>query len=215
MDRIAVRLVFAAVFVYGSLSLWNHFHQAAMPTVDALAERPDSRNIDPPSTPLVTVRGPLADFVSQGKPAAEVVEQPYKPSAEGRVEDSPVGTSAHILHRTFPVSRLVHVAFDIPPHAVTPHLRGTFSSYAQGAAGPSHDENANVDMLLMNEQQYAAFAAGHDPEVLLISDTSHYQDINFDLAPSNDQSVKYHLVFRNTQGGAAKKLVKADFTVDF
>lgn len=125
-----------------------------------------------------------------------------------------MGTSSHILHKTFAVGRAVQVPFEIPPHAATPRFHGTFQSFEQQGAS-SHDESANVDMLLMNEQQYAEFSRGHDSDVLFVADTSHYQDINFDLPPSLDQPVKYHLVFRNSPGGAAKKVVKADFTVDF
>ena len=117
------------------------------------------------------------------------------------------------MKKTFVITRTVHVPFEIPPHAVTPRFHGTFQSFVQGES--SHDESANVDLLLMNEQQYNQFLAGRDPEVLFIADTSHYQDINFDLSPSRDQPVRYHLVFRSTPGGAAKKTVKADFSVDF
>jgi hypothetical protein len=173
---------------------------------------------DPQNKPFVAVKGPLANLFSSSKAAgeeAETARQPYKASTEDHVEDSPVGTSSRILHRTFPVARYVHVAFKIPPHAVTPRFHGTFSSYAQNSDAASRDEEANVDLLLMNEPQYAAFAAGHDPDVLLIADTSHYQDIGFDLPPTRDLPVQYHLVFRNSPGGVAKKLVRADFTVDF
>jgi len=94
---------------------------------------------------------------------------------------------------------------------VTPRFHGTFSSYAQNSDAASRDEEANVDLLLMNEPQYAAFAAGHDPDVLLIADTSHYQDIGFDLPPTRDLPVQYHLVFRNSPGGVAKKTGPSGF----
>jgi len=169
---------------------------------------------------LVTIAGPLYDYVAQQqKPSQSQSETPqrsvaYKPSAEDHIEDSPVGTSTRVVHKIFPVARAVNVPFEIPPHAATPHFHGTFRSFAQGNA-PSNGEGANVDMMLMTEDQFAEFVAGHDPDVVFIADASHYQDINLDLSPSRDQPVKYHLVFRNAPGGASKKLVQADFAVDF
>lgn len=227
MFRIFNRLIFAAIVIYGGIYTWNRFQQAAeRNAAKTNLDETGTNNSDAQKKPFVAIRGPLADLAQGSKSSGNQeteqetqpqneVPRPYTPSAKDHIVDSPVGTSERILHRTFPVGHLVHVAFDIPPHAVTPRFHGTFSSYLQGSAAPSHGEDANVDMLLMNEQQYAAFAAGHDPDVLLIADTSHYQDINFDLAPSYEQTVKYHLVFRNSPGGAAKKLVKADFAVDF
>jgi hypothetical protein len=217
MHRAVWRLLAAAAFVCCGLYAWKHFHR----TPEGLVAEEQKAELHPESTEskqaneLVTIRGPLADLVSNHKSSQEEPAQsaPRKPSPEDHIEDSPVGTSSQILHKTFAITRVVHVPFEIPPHAATPRFHGTFQSFVLDT--PSRDDSANVDLLLMNEQQYAEFAAGRDPDVLFIADTSHYQDLNFDLSPSRDQPVRYHLVFRSTQAGAAKKLVKADFSVDF
>jgi hypothetical protein len=58
-------------------------------------------------------------------------------------------------------------------------------------------------------------SAATQAKALFTADASHDQDVNVTLPPSQDQPRKYYLVFRNSPGGAAKKLVQAQFTVDF
>lgn len=221
MYRALARLVVAAAFVFGGIYFYNYSHQ---PPHKALADTEEAPTPVPGSQlpeakqaqEMVKFAGPLADYVSQAKPAqAEAPRGPYKASELDHIEDSPVGSSSVILHKTFAVARAVHISFQIPPHAVTPRFHGTFRSFAQQDGAPTRDESANVDMLLMNEQQYADFSSGRRPEVLLIADTSHFQDINFDLSPSFDHPVRYHLIFRNSPDGPQKKVVQADFSVDF
>jgi hypothetical protein len=221
MYRALARLIVAAAFVFGGIYVYNYSHQ---PPHQAPANTSDAQS--PALAPLlpeakqaqsmVTFAGPLADYVSHEQPLqGEAPRGPYKPSAEDHIEDSPVGGRSRIVHRTFSVGRAVHISFEIPPHAVTPRFHGTFRAVGQQAAAPRNGEGASVDMLLMNEQQYAEFSSGLHPEVLFIADTSHFQDINFDLSPSFDHPVRYHLIFRGSPGGLQKKVVQADLSVDF
>jgi hypothetical protein len=132
-----------------------------------------------------------------------------------RVARSPANTSQQILHKTFAVSGTVKFPFEIPAHAAIPHLRGTYRSFVKDLGVPANGDIANVDFLILNEDQYADFVGGRSGEALFSADASHDQDVNVSLPPSQDQPRKYYLVFRNSSGGAAKKLVQADFTVDF
>jgi hypothetical protein len=104
--------------------------------------------------------------------------------------------------------------FEIPAHAALPHLHGIFQSFAGQAHGPS-DETADIDFMILNEEQQANFAANRPSEVLFSADASHNQSVNFDLPPSNDHPVKYYLVFRNSEGDKSNKVVEANFRVDF
>jgi hypothetical protein len=220
MDRAVSRFFVAAAFICGGFFAWKYFRQAPAKPVAV-----EQKTVPGPEIPeslesklaheMVTIRGPLADYMSNNKPSQEEGAQsaPRKPSLKDHIEDSPVGTSGSVLHKTFVITRVVHVPFEIPPHAVMPRFHGTFQSIVQGEA--SNDESTNVDLLLMNETQYAEFAAGDDPEVLYLADTSHHRDISVPLSPSRDQPVRYHLVFRSTPGGATRKVVAADFSVDF
>jgi hypothetical protein len=66
----------------------------------------------------------------------------------------------------------------------------------------------------MNEQQYKGFLNGRSADVLVSLEPSHEQDMNFGLPASCDLPVRYYLVFRNGSH-EGRKIVKADFTVDF
>jgi hypothetical protein len=152
----------------------------------------------------------LASTACQTKkpPAEEIL------SARDRVAPSPVGTSQTVLHKTFSVKSSVTFPFEIPPHAVRPHLHGIFESFVREVHGAS-DETANVDFLIVNADQYADLASNRSGEALFSVDASHNQSVNLDLPASLDQPVKYYLVFRSATGKGPAKVVEADFHVDF
>jgi hypothetical protein len=130
------------------------------------------------------------------------------------VAPSPVGTTQAVLDKTFSLKSSATFPFEIPAHASQPHLHGIFQSFAGQAHGTS-DDTANVDMLILNEEQQADFASNRATDVLFSVEGSHNQSVNFDLPPSMNQPVKYYLVFRNAQGGKGNKVVEANFRVDF
>ena len=129
------------------------------------------------------------------------------------VAPSPVGTSKMVLEKTFSLKESATFPFEVPAHAVQPHLHGIFESFAGQVHGAS-DDSANVDFLIMNEEQQAAFAGDHPREALFDVEASHNQAINFDLPASMSHPVKYYLVFRSS-GGKGSKVVEANFRVDF
>ena len=143
------------------------------------------------------------------KPPAEDVPLPMD-----RVAPSPVGTSQTILHKTFAVKSSVTFPFEIPPHAVRPHLHGIFESFVREVHGAS-DDTANVDFLIVNADQFADLVGNHPSEALFSVEASHNQSVNLDLPASLDQPVKYYLVFRSAAGKGPAKVVEADFQVDF
>lgn len=217
MYRAVLQVVATAALILGGLFAWQHFRQApASPVAQEPKTETDTQTLESKmAQEAVTIRGPLADYMRNNKSAPEQEEQSaaHPASAADRIKDSPVGTSLDILHKKFVVRRIAHVRFEIPPHALTPRFSGTFRSLVGGA--PSRDESANVDFLLMNEEQYTNFAAGRNPDPLYVADTTHFRDISVDLSPSRDRPVSYYLVFRNSPGGADVKTVLADFRVDF
>ena len=77
------------------------------------------------------------------------------------------------------------------------------------------DESADVEFLLMTDPQYQAMLAGRPAETLFATEPSHSQDVDVGLPASSDRAVKYHMMFRNASGGAAEKIVEADFSIDF
>jgi hypothetical protein len=157
---------------------------------------------------LLTALLALTACQTKKPPAEEIIP------ARDRVAPSPVGTSQTVLHKTFSVKSSVTFPFEIPPHAVRPHLHGIFESFVSKVHGPSDDE-ANVDFLIVNADQYADLTSNRPSEALFSADASHNQSVNVDLPASLDQPVKYYLVFRSAPGKGPAKVVEADFQVDF
>jgi hypothetical protein len=137
-------------------------------------------------------------------------------TSHDQVAPSPVGTSINILHKTFAITAQTHFPFQVPPHATRPQLHGTYRSFVQGVGSAAvNDQNANVDFLIMNEEQYADFARGRQGETLFSTEASHNQDVAFGLPASQDQPQKYFLVFRKSMAGTTPIFVDAHFGIDF
>jgi hypothetical protein len=127
---------------------------------------------------------------------------------------SPAGTSETVLHKTFTLKSSATFPFEIPAHAVTPHLHGIFESFVREIHGAS-DDSANVDFVIVNADQYADLEGNRPSEALFSVEASHNQSVNVDLPASLDQPVRYYLIFRNAGGKGPGKVVEADFHVDF
>ena len=117
------------------------------------------------------------------------------------------------MRKTFGVATIVDVPFELPAHASTPQLRGTYRSFLLDAE--SGDATADVEFLLLNQRQYGDFLNGRPAEALFSADGAHDQEVNTSMPPTLDQPGKYYLVFRNNSSGGEKKVVQADFRVDF
>jgi hypothetical protein len=177
---------------------------------------------------IVGVSGPLADYMSRQKPAqVETVQlvqsaQPisHKAAAPGQTGESPVGTSNAILHQTFAVAGIVNLPFEVPAHASNPQLRGTYRSFlkqrgVKQAGVQASDAGADVEFLVLTERQYADFLNGRQGEAVFSVEDAHDQEVNAGLPPTFDEAAKYYLVFRNNSHDAAKRVVQADFRIDF
>jgi len=176
-------------------------------------------NSSAPSNPdnekMVAVAGPLAEWMENNKPAAATENRPVgKPHPSDHVAPSPVGSRSVIVNKTFFVSSLVTFPFEIPAHAVNAQLHGNFRSFVGRQEIQTRDDSADVSFLLMNQRQYDAFINGHSADVLVSLEPSHDQDLNFGLPASRNLPEKYYLVFRN-ESHIGRRIVKADFTVDF
>ena len=138
-------------------------------------------------------------------------EQAASPSSQA---PSLAGTSQNILEKTFGLKGSAEFPFEIPAHAVMPHLHGIFQSFVGQVHGTS-DDSANIDFIILNEEQHGDFASNRPSEALFTVEGSHNQAVNFDLPASFNQPVKYYLIFRNAEGSKSSKMVEANFRVDF
>ena len=162
----------------------------------------------------VTLAGPLATYMSkQGPVAVEKVRPAYKPTASDHVGGSVVGTSLPILNEKFHVSVIVDLPFNVPPHASTPQLRGTFHSFLQASGKPTSDTDDDIEFHVLNDQEFSNFLNGKPSEALFSADATHSAEVNASLPPTLNRPVTYHLVFLNES--KKKKVVQADFRIDF
>ena len=162
-----------------------------------------------------TLAALIALFLLAGEACTKEAPPPAQTTARPeRVAPTPADTTQTVLQKTFNLKGTATFPFEIPAHAAQPHLHGIFESTAGRARGQSSDE-ANIDFLIMNQEQETDFANNRESETMFAVETTHNQAINFDLPPSMSQPVKYYLVFRNPAGTKDSKVVQADFRVDF
>ena len=179
---------------------------------------------------LVTMAGPLADYMAhhQGAPQSPEGDSQNESQVESladapahvvvasdHVGGSVVGSSLRILHQTFRVPSTVQVTFVVPAHAATPRLRGSYESFFRQAGSQDNDTDAEIEFLVLNEQQFADFLNKRAGEATFSADDAHAQDVNTSLPPTMDQPEKYHLIFRNNSRGSERKFVQADFRMEF
>jgi len=177
------------------------------------AKNTDSDPVD--TDQPVTMVGPLATYMTkQGPVTVEKVKAvEYKPTTSDHVGNSVVGSSIPILHDKFHISVIVDLPFQVPSHAATPKLRGSFRSFVPVSGKPTSETDADVEFQVLNEQEYSDFLRAKPNEALFTADATHDQVINASLPPTLSQPVKYHIVFVNES--RKKKVVEADFRLDF
>ncbi len=158
-------------------------------------------------------REPLAGWLQAILPHAKAVAPAPLPESERAEVSSPEGTSTTVVNKTFAISKTTEFSFDVPPHAANPSLRGTYESFA--GSDKVSDENADVELLVLNQSQYEELRQGEPSNVVFSAAAAHDQDVNFTLPGTMESPVKYYLVFRSAPGGDKRKIVKANFHVDF
>ena len=216
-------LVSSVVILFVGYSGWMHLRHAtdsvelqAGPVTEQARRAATTYNQPQDSQPGVTLAGPLANYMQhQGVAQDETVQaEVWKPTEADHVGGSVVGTSNKVLHETFIVAGTVDLPFEVPAHAYTPKFRGTFRSFIQAGGAPT-TAPGDIDFLLLSEQQYSDLLNGHPGDALFSADTTHNQDVAANLPPTLDQARKYHVIFRNVTPKTGKKVVHAEFQMDF
>jgi hypothetical protein len=175
--------------------------------------KPEGNFQDQAKDKMVKFAGPLADLMD--KSHSDEANPEDKPNPSDLIAPSPVGTSTAIVHKTFSVSSASNFSFQVPPPAASPQLRGSYHSFVPPSRDQSSDDPGDVDLLLMNDEQYADYLQGHSADVVYSVDSSHDQDVSLGLPATLDRPAQYYLIFRNTSSSRSRKIVQADFHVDF
>ena len=198
---------------------YYYYHDRASAPTSQTTEQAQPPELKPAAqdpNKMGAVIGPLAQWMqNQKQEQAPEERHVVKPHALDHIAESPVGTSSSIVRKTFSVSAPAKFAFEVPAHAASPQLHGTFRAFVRQAGVQSSDESADIDLLLMNGDQYANFQRGQPADTVYSVDSSHDQDVSFGLPATMEKPVQYYLVFRNSSASPAKKVVQADFQVDF
>ncbi len=188
-------------------------------THEAQADEPEIKAATPEDPgAMATVVQPLAILKGQARP------QPTKPDPEATAGlipvDHPIDRRSeaprNFLHKVFSVNKYVEFAFVVPPHQGHARVHGEFQSFTKRAAPDSTSgKAADVDLMLLNEQEFNEFRHGQMQSATQELDAAHNQTVDWSVPPSYDDPQQYHLVFGNSDEGAATRFVKADFTVTF
>jgi hypothetical protein len=142
------------------------------------------------------------------------------PSGQPLPVDHPVyvepGKARHFLHRVFSVDNHTQFAFVVPPHQSSTTLHGSFRSFTKrGEPDATSDRTADIDLMLLNDQEFNEFEGGESRSVTYQLDAAHKQTVNWHVPTTFGEPQTYHLVFSNSAGGTKIKFVEADFTVSF
>jgi hypothetical protein len=166
---------------------------------------------------MMKMAGPLADYMAKQEPSSgpadwrQVEAVTWTPTPSDHVGGSVVGGTIPILHKTFGVRSAVQLAFEVPAHAASPRLLGSYHSSVQA----SGDGNAAIELLIMNEQQYTAFLHRRTGDCTFSAEEAPAGEVKVSLPPTMNQAARYHLVFCNHSHGGGRKFVKADFRMEF
>jgi hypothetical protein len=131
------------------------------------------------------------------------------PQPADHVDVVPTPHPENFLHGRFALKNYTEFAFVIPPNQASPRLHGRFRSWAAGTG-----DVVNVDLLLLNDQEFADFRQGRAGSSTYQVEAAHNQAVDYAIASTLGQAHPYHLVFRSS-AGSLKTTVDADFTLSF
>ena len=163
-------------------------------------------------TPALIVVAFLAVFGCKRGPQQDTNEE----SSLDRVHQGPRLPPQRVTHGVSKLDKFQKFPFDVPAHALTPRLQGSFSSFVQGNGGARiSDESADVELLVMTEDQYDAFTHHRSAESLYAIDPSHDHGVSIALPATQETGAHYYAVFRRSVDGKTPIWVNADLSVEF
>ena len=187
---------------------------------EAKAEEPEIKAATPEDPgPMATVVQPLAILKGQAKGLPTKPEAEEAP-AELRAVDHPVYLKPeeprNFLHKVFSVNKYTQFSFVVPPHQGHARVHGDFQSFTnRDTPDSTSGKTADVDLMLLNDQEFNEFRHGQMQSTTRELDPAHNQMVDWSVPPSYDEPQQYHLVFSNSDDTTGSKFVKADFTVSF
>jgi hypothetical protein len=168
---------------------------------------------DPGSPGAVVV--PLQVLEKQAKASLAKAPVPQKALPVDHSDYLEAGKPRSFLHKVFSLNKNADFGFEIPPHQWNARLRGNFRSFTKRSSPDStSDRTADIDIVLLNEQEFNNFLHGQPPNVTYELDSAHSQIIDWRIPTTYGDPQVYHLIFCNS-GRTKTKFVEADFLVSF
>jgi hypothetical protein len=185
------------------------------------AQAPDPNDVTNlrPAAQVVSVFGnlisPAHAPAAQANAAPIPQASPRQPSAAIDHVRNPLKDPTARVHQRFAVETYRGFLFIVPPHTIHPQLHGTFRSSIVGNGAVLTGRGANIQVLLLNQQEFSNFAQGHESAATFTNDPSDGGRIDWSLASPMFEAEKYYLIFRNSPNASSTKIIDADFTLAF
>lgn len=137
-------------------------------------------------------------------------------SSLDRVSQGPRLPPQRVTHGLSRLDKSQKLPFEVPPHQLTPRLQGSFTSFVQGAGGARiNDESADVELMVMTEEQYDAYIHKRSAESLYAIEPSHDHSVSIALPATQSEAAHYYAVFRRNDDVKTPVWVNADLSVAF
>jgi hypothetical protein len=121
----------------------------------------------------------------------------------------------HFLHNVFSINHHAQFAILVPAHQGSARVRGTFRSFTKRNDPDSSDRSADVDLLLLNDEEFNQFLHGQPQSVTYELNSAHNQMVDWWIPATRADAKTYHLVFINSADEIKPKFVQADFVLTF
>ena len=224
MDIVKRLAPFALAFT-AALFVYFHFHHvlpgpgrnlAAGPQI---AVRPRSQTaateLDSPE-PAATVVGPLANYARhEDETSASADNAAPAPASSDtgsaspfdRVVPAEIGPGGEVLQKNFVMTGNAAFSFDVPAHSIHPRLVGSYRATIVNSGAP-----VKLDFLVLNADQYTAFAHGAAGDALFSAAASSGEKVDLALPITNGAAARYYAVF--SAGAKTKKIVNASLRLE-
>ncbi len=170
--------------------------------------------------PIATVVAPLDVLKKQAdgsdtKPGPTREQPVNEPLPIDHTVSVEPGKPKHFLHNVFSLNRRAQFALLIPAHQNNTRLHGTFRSFTRRNDPDSSDRSADIDLLLLTDEEFNQFQHGQPQSVTYELNSVHNQMIDWWIPATRAEAKTYHLVFINSADDIKIKFVQADFTLTF
>jgi len=197
---------------------------AATPAADRVssdAQAPDPNDVTNirPAAQVGSVFGNL--FSPAHAPEAQAnpipVPQSSSPRSSAAIDHvtNPLQDPTARVHQRFAVQTYRGFLFIVPPRTIHPELHGSFRSMVAGHGGAPTGRSANIQVLLLNQQEFDNFAQGREGTATFTNEPSDGRRVDWALVSPMFEAQKYYLIFRNSPEASSTKIVDADFTLSF